>query len=89
MLAQKKYAMLAHEAIHNVLSLVGTGKEKGENWINSCFESFFLQGYWKKFVFLMDTKQSIELCWAMGDSNSLKLNFLVNSQGMSDPATIR
>ncbi len=54
-LAQKKYSLLAHEAIHNVLSLVGAGKGKGENWVNSCFESFFLQGYWKKLVFLMDT----------------------------------
>lgn len=88
-LAQKKYALLAHEAIHNVLCLVGSGKGKKYNWINSCFESFFLQGFWRKFVFLLDTQQGIELCWAMGDISSLKLNFLVNQLGMSDPILTR
>ena len=70
-MAQKKYALLAHEALHNVLSMVGAAK--GGRWIDSCFESFFLQGFWKKLVYLMETERCVELSWAMGDSVSMKL----------------
>ena len=36
----------------------------------------------------METERCVELSWAMGDSVSMKLNFLVNVLGISDPTVI-
>ena len=44
---------------------------------NECFDSLFMQGFWKKLTFLLDTDSSLELSLAVGDFDSFRLNYLV------------
>lgn len=88
--AQQKYSIIAHEAVQNVLNLVGSQFDaKNQWWIEKSFDGFFVQGYWKKLVFMMQSDSSIELSWAMSDTQSLKLQFLVQQAGISDPEKLK
>ena len=77
--------------MHNVLSLVEKDflklDEQGRDSINlkdNCFEHLFLQGFWRKLVFLMDVDSSLQLCKTMNDRESFKLLYLVYRCGIKD-----
>ena len=76
------------EAMHNVISLIDGNflkiDENGKDSLSlreNCFDFLFIQGFWKKLVFLMDSDSSLELCKAMGDHESFKLMYLVYKCG--------
>ncbi|CDW90518.1 lupus brain antigen [Stylonychia lemnae] len=94
--AQQIYSVIAHEAIHNVLQLVEKDflklDEQGKDTINikdNCFDNLFIQGFWRKLVFLMDTESSLQLCKSMGDRESFKLLYLIYRCSIKDPILIR
>lgn len=76
--------------MRNVLSLVNCTKlEQSLSWKESCFDSLFLQGFWKKLVFLLDSHSSMELCLATNDLASFKIIYLVHKLGLSDPVIMK
>ena len=76
--------------MHNVLSLAGNGSiGRSVAFREQCFDSLFLQGFWKKLVFMVDPEASYQLCFAMQDFESFRLNYLVERLGISDSDTIR
>eukprot|EP00347_Sterkiella_histriomuscorum_P003774 403362997 len=94
--AQQTYSVIAHEAMHNVLSLVEKDflkiDEQGNDTMNlrdNCFDHLFLQGFWRKLVFLMDSDSSLQLCKAMNDKESFKLLYLIYRSGIKDGKEIR
>ena len=87
---QTRFALIAQEAMHNVLSLAGNGSVgRSVAFREQCFDSLFLQGFWKKLVFMVDPETSYQLCFAMRDFESFRLNYLVERLGISDSDTIR
>ena len=76
--------------MHNVLSLAGNGSiGRSVAFREQCFDSLFLQGFWKKLVFMVDPEASYQLCFAMRDFESFKLNYLVERLGITDSDMIR
>ena len=76
--------------MHNVLSLAGQGQiNRSLAFKEKCFDSLFLQGFWKKLVYMLDPQSSYELCLAMQDYESFRLNYLVEKLGITDPETIK
>ena len=73
--------------MHNVISLAssfGKQNERGLAFKEGCFETLFLQGFWKKLVYMLDVDSSLQLSMAVFDYQGYKLNFLVEKLGISD-----
>jgi hypothetical protein len=82
--------------MHNVLSIIEKDflklDENGRDSINlrdNCFDYLFLQGFWKKLVFLMDVDSALELTKSVGDRESFKLLYLVYKCNIKDGAEIK
>ena len=93
---QKSYSLIAHEAMHNVLSIIEKDFLKvddyGKSLLNlrdNCFDQLFLQGFWRKMVFLMDAESALELTYATSDQESFKLLYLVYKCGVKDSEVIK
>ena len=74
----------------NVLSVIDSSflkvNEMGKDTIgfkNSCFETMFLQGFWKKMLFLIDVDSALELALTMRDLDNFKLLYLVYKKGIT------
>ena len=90
--AQSSFSLVAHEAMHNVISLASTcidESKRGLAFRQSCFETLLLHGFWKKLIYMLDVDGSLQLCMAFGDDQSYRLNYLVEKLGISDPAKIQ
>ena len=90
--AQANYALVAHEAMHNVISLAGSclsEQVRGHAFRQSCFETLLLHGFWKKLIYMLDVDSSLQLSMAYGDDESFRLNYLVEKLGISDPARVQ
>ena len=76
--------------MHNVLSLAGQGNiERSSSFREQSFDSLFVQGFWKKLVFMLDPDSSCNLCYAMQDYESFRLNYIVEKLGKTDPDVIK
>ena len=75
--------MLAHEAIHNVFTLIDPAylrlkpHDKSLNWTNSLgmenFRLMFALGFWKKLVYIMNVKVSLDLCYKFSDGCNFEM----------------
>lgn len=76
--------------MHNVISLASScgQTERGIAYQQGCFETLFLHGFWKKLIYLLDVEASLQLCMATQDTESFKLNYLVEKLGIKDPKVI-
>lgn len=73
--------------MHNVISLASSCGEtdKGHAFRSAgCFESLFLHGFWKKLIYLLDVDGGLQLCAAVRDEESFKLNYLVEKLGVNN-----
>lgn len=83
--------MIANEIMHNVLNVIDQQflkvNEVGKDLIgikDQCFEPLFLQGFWKKILFLIDVDSALELALTMRDFVSFKMLYLVYKKGVTD-----
>ena len=75
--------------MNNVLALANLGRTSQDViWRHSCFDSMFLNGFWKKLVFLLDADSSLQLSFATKDIASFKLGYLVHKLSVNDPIVI-
>ena len=85
---QKQVNVLANEAIHNILNLIDPTMIRqqctedldkdskllgGESW-----RYIYYLGFWKKLVYLMDTHNSLKLCYSIKAFEDFKTVYLVN-----------
>ena len=76
--------------MNNVLALANSGKTSQDIvWRTSSFDSMFLNGFWKKMVFLLDADSSLQLTYATKDFASFRLSYLVHKLGITDPKVIK
>ena len=79
------YSLIAQEAMHNVLIAAGlTHNSRTKETTEQCFESLFLQGFWKKLVYMIDVESSQQLCYALGQVKNYKLNYMVDVLGVKE-----
>jgi hypothetical protein len=93
---QQKYSALAHEAIHNVLSVIDVTKLQEIDVDplgirENSFDQIFLGGYHKKLLFLLDSDSALQLAYATGDFTNFKLLYLVykKNEAEFDPAKFK
>ena len=47
-----------------------------------------MHGFWKKLIYIIDVDASLQLCAAVRDVDSFKLNFMVEKLGTNNAKTI-
>ena len=86
------FSLVAHEAMHNVITLASTcitDTDRGYSFQKSCFEPLLLHGFWKKLIYLLDIDSRLQLCMAFGDDEGYRLNYLVEKLGVNDGEEIK
>ncbi|CAI2362242.1 unnamed protein product [Moneuplotes crassus] len=78
---------LANEAIHNMLNLVDSSVinqqctediDKDTKLLGTdCWRYIYYLGFWKKLIYLMDTHNSLKLCFSIGAFEDFKTVYLV------------
>ena len=79
--------------MHNVLTLANFGQgsrnPKEVSYRDQCFEGLFLEGFWKKLIFVLDVENSLQLSFIMEQNNkNMLLNYLVEKMGLKDQTQI-
>ena len=85
---QQQVSVLANEAIHNMFSLVSPSliaQEKSEDMTEievkakeDCWRMLFYLGFWKKLTYIIDSLNSLKLCYTTGDLTNFKIVYLIN-----------
>jgi len=80
---QRKSALLAHEALHNVLELVSSKYLKLKDFDHPLtnqnslgienYRLMFSLGFWKKLVYTLNGRMSLQLCLKFTDSVNFSL----------------
>ena len=89
---QSQVSMLSNEAIHNMFSLVCTDlikqvktEDLDPNKSNvECWKYLFYLGFWKKLVFIVDSMNSLKLCYTTGDLQNYKIVYLMYYRELDD-----
>lgn len=89
--------MIANIAIHNLFEVINPEfirlKEAGETISENnslsvdVYRGFLALGYWKKILFIMDYKRSLDLAYYFSDFNSYKTIFLTFNKKYKNKAT--
>lgn len=57
--------------------------------LTMCFDQVFMQGFYRKIMFLMECDRVIELCWAMGEETHMQMVFLALKCGTTELSSFK